>query len=77
LGICFTMFSKRSKLNNEVVENVSDYFAQMVFDTLIPRNVRLSEAPSHGLPINVYDNSCKGGKAYRNLAKEILIRVNK
>ena len=77
LGICFTMYSKRSNLNNEVVENVSAYFGSMVFETLIPRNVRLSEAPSHGLPINVYDNSSSGGKAYRKLAKEIIERVSK
>ncbi|MFA7107813.1 MAG: ParA family protein [Sphaerochaetaceae bacterium] len=77
LGICFTMYSKRSNLNNEVVENVSAYFDRMVFKTLIPRNVRLSEAPSHGLPINVYDNSSSGGKAYRKLAKEIIERVSK
>jgi len=77
LGICFTMYSKRSNLSKEVVENVSAYFDKMVFKTLIPRNVRLSEAPSHGLPINVYDNSSSGGKAYRKLAKEIIARVNK
>ena len=76
LGIVFTMYSKRANLNNEVVEDISTYFTDLVFDTMIPRNVRLSEAPSHGLPINAYDNSCSGAKAYAALAKEILSRAN-
>ena len=75
LGILFTMYSKRTKLANEVVEDVSNYFNSLVFDTKIPRNVRLSEAPSHGLPIFAYDNSCLGAKAYYKLAKEVLKRV--
>lgn len=76
LGIVFTMYSRRSNLNNEVVEDISSYFKDLVFETKIPRNVRLSEAPSHGLPINAYDNSCSGSKAYNALAKEVLERVN-
>lgn len=76
LGIVFTMYSKRANLNNEVVEDISTYFTDLVFKTMIPRNVRLSEAPSHGLPINAYDNSCSGAKAYAALAKEILSRAN-
>lgn len=75
IGIGFMMYSKRSNLNNEVVEDISKYFDKLVFKTKIPRNVRLSEAPSHGLPINVYDNSCSGGKAYRQLAMEVLERA--
>jgi len=75
LGILFTMFSKRTKLANEVVEDVSSYFKNLVFKTLIPRNIRLSEAPSHGLPIFAYDNSCSGAKAYYKLAQEVLSRV--
>lgn len=75
LGIGFMMYSKRSNLCNEVVEDISNYFDKLVFKTKIPRNVRLSEAPSHGLPINVYDNSCSGGKAYRELAKEVIDRA--
>jgi len=75
LGIGFTMYSKRAKLHNEVVEDVSSFFNSLVFDTKIPRNIRLSEAPSHGLPINVYDNSSVGGKAYRELTKEVMSRV--
>ena len=76
LGIVFTMYSSRSNLNNEVVDDITAYFKDLVFDTKIPRNVRLSEAPSHGLPINAYDNSCSGSKAYNALAKEVLDRVN-
>jgi len=75
LGIVFTMYSKRANLNNEVVEDISTYFKDLVFETKIPRNVRLSEAPSHGLPINAYDNSCSGAKAYAALAKEVLSRA--
>lgn len=75
LGIGFTMYSKRAKLHNEVVEDISSFFNSLVFDTKIPRNIRLSEAPSHGLPINVYDNSSVGGKAYRELTKEVMSRV--
>lgn len=75
LGILFTMYSKRNKLANEVVEDVSKYFDNLVFHTLIPRNVRLSEAPSHGLPIFAYDNNCAGAKAYMKFAQEVLDRV--
>lgn len=75
LGIGFMMFSKRSRLNAEVVEDISNYFGPLCFDTKIPRNVRLSEAPSYGLPINVYDNSSAGGKAYRRLAEEVKNRA--
>lgn len=76
LGIVFTMYTRRSNLNNEVVDDISSYFKDLVFETKIPRNVRLSEAPSHGLPVNAYDNSCSGSKAYNSLAKEVLSRVN-
>lgn len=75
LGIVFTMYSKRANLNNEVVEDITTYFKDLVFETKIPRNVRLSEAPSHGLPINAYDNSCSGAKAYAALAKEVISRA--
>lgn len=75
LGILFTMFSKRNKLANEVVEDVSQYFDKLVFKTKIPRNVRLAEAPSHGVPIFAYENSCSGAKAYYKLAQEVLDRV--
>ena len=75
LGIVFTMYSKRARLNNEVVTDITDYFKDLVFNTKIPRNVRLSESPSYGLPINAFDNSCNGAKAYNDLAKEVLQRV--
>jgi len=75
LGILFTMYSKRTKLANEVVEDVSQFFQDKVFHTLIPRNVRLSEAPSHGLPVIVYDASCAGTKAYIKFAEEVMSRV--
>lgn len=75
LGIFFTMFNQRLNLHQEVVEDISQYFPKEVFETRIPRNIRLSEAPSHGMPINVYDNKCSGAVSYRNLSKEVLERV--
>lgn len=75
LGIVFTMYSKRSKLNNEVVDDISSFFKDLVFETKIPRNVRLSEAPSHGLPVNAYDSSSTGSHAYYLLAQEVKKRV--
>lgn len=74
MGIVFTMYDNRTKLAQDVVNDVSDYFADKVFQSLIPRNVRLSEAPSHGLPINLYDPSCKGAIMYKELAEEVLTR---
>ncbi len=75
LGILFTMFSVRTRLSNEVVEDVTSYFPEKVFETKIPRNVRLSEAPSYGLPINLYDRSSAGAASYNSLAEEVLSRV--
>jgi chromosome partitioning protein len=75
LGIVFTMYTARTRLANDVVDDISSYFADQVFQTRIPRNVRLSEAPSHGLPINVYDGSSAGAKSYESLAEEVLSRV--
>ena len=75
LGILFTMFTKRAKLNSEVVEDITNYFPQLVFKTIIPRSIRLAEAPSHGMPINIYDSSNSGSKAYAALAKEVIQRV--
>ncbi|MGD8113722.1 MAG: ParA family protein, partial [Sphaerochaetaceae bacterium] len=60
LGIVFTMYTSRTRLSNDVVEDITNYWPEKVFETKIPRNVRLSEAPSHGLPISLYDNSCSG-----------------
>lgn len=73
-GIFFTMFDSRTRLAQDVVIQVKSYFKDKVFNTIIPRNVRLSEAPSHGLPICKYDASCQGAKSYENLAKEVIER---
>ena len=75
MGILFTMYSKRILLNQDVVEDVSTYFKDLVFETIIPRSSRLSEAPSHGLPINIYDKRNAGAKAYAQLAKEVVARA--
>jgi chromosome partitioning protein len=74
-GILFTMYDSRTRLANEVVQEVSGYFRDKVFRTIIPRNVRLSEAPSHSVPINQYDSDSTGAKSYEKLAKEVLERV--
>lgn len=73
-GVVLTMFDKRNKLSNEVSENVRSFFGDKVYETVIPRNVRMSEAPSHGLPAIVYDMHCSGSQAYIQLAKELLNR---
>lgn len=73
-GIFFTMYDSRTKLAQEVVQQVSSYFKDRVCTTIVPRNVRLSEAPSHGLPICKYDASCIGARSYKKLAQEILNR---
>jgi len=74
-GIFFTMYDPRTRLAQDVVKQVSAYFKKKVFSTIIPRNVRLSEAPSHGQPIVLYDPHCPGAKAYHSLAKEIIQRA--
>lgn len=74
-GIIFTMYDSRTKIANEVVEEVVGYFGKKVFKTIIPRNVRLSEAPSHGIPINLYDPNCIGAKGYKQLSSEVMNRV--
>lgn len=74
-GIVFTMYDSRTKLANEVVSEVTSYFKDLVFKTVIPRNIRLSEAPSHSVPINQYDPSCIGAKNYKSLAEEVISRV--
>jgi chromosome partitioning protein len=71
-GIFFTMYDSRTRLSQQVVKEVSGYFRDKVFNTIIPRNVRLSEAPSHGLPISKYDPQSSGAKAYQSLAREVL-----
>ncbi len=74
-GILFTMYDSRTRLAHEVVNEVSKYFPDKVFRTIIPRNIRLGEAPSHSRPINQYDAECIGAKCYRSLAKEVLENV--
>jgi chromosome partitioning protein len=71
-GILLTMFDKRNKLSNQVDEEARKYFKDKVYKTVIPRNVRLSEAPSHGVPCIVYDRACLGSKSYLELAKEFM-----
>ena len=71
-GVVLTMFDARTNLSFEVVESVRKHFNDKVYGTLIPRNVRLSEAPSYGLPIILYDNSSKGADSYIRLAKEVI-----
>ena len=69
-GILLTMFDKRNKLSSQVDREARNFFKEKVYETVIPRNVRLSEAPSHGLPCVVYDKSCVGSKSYLKLAQE-------
>lgn len=71
-GVVMTMFDARTTLSKQVVEEVRDYFGDKVFQSVIPRNVKLSEAPSHGLPVNLYAPSSKGALAYESLAKEVV-----
>src|SRR5574344_1546181 len=73
-GIFFTMYDSRTRLAQDVVTQVKSYFKDVVFNTIIPRNVRLSEAPSHGQPICQYDPSCVGAKSYEKLAEEVINR---
>jgi chromosome partitioning protein len=72
-GVILTMFDSRTNLSSQVATEVEKYFGNKVFQTIIPRNIRLSEAPSHGLPITLYDNESKGAETYKKLAKEFLI----
>ncbi len=73
-GVLLTMYDGRTTLSKQVVEEVRNYFGKIVFDTLIPRTVKLSEAPSFGQPITQYDPSCKGAQSYVDLAKEVINR---
>ena len=73
-GVVFTMYDSRTNLSLQVVENVKDNLKQNVYKTIIPRNVRLAEAPSHGLPINKYDPKSAGAEGYRSLAQEVIDR---
>lgn len=71
-GVVFTMYDARTNLSLQVVENVKSHLKQNIYKTIIPRNVRLAEAPSHGLPINRYDPRSSGAEAYRLLAEEVI-----
>lgn len=73
-GVVFTMYDARTNLSLQVVENVKNNLDTTIYKTIIPRNVRLAEAPSHGLPINLYDSKSAGAESYRMLAKEVIER---
>jgi len=77
LGIALTMYDKRTVLSKQVADEVKKYFNENVFETIIPRNIRLAEAPSFGKSIAEYDRFCKGARAYKNLAKEVIKRCQK
>ena len=69
------MFDRRNRLTDQVADDVRACLGALVFETAIPRNVRLSEAPSHGLPALVYDHNCAGSRAYMALARELITRL--
>ena len=71
-GILLTMYDKRNKLSSQVEKEARQYFKDKVYQTVVPRNVRLSEAPSHGVPVLIYDKSCPGSKSYFNFTEEFL-----
>ncbi|MEW4411747.1 AAA family ATPase [Clostridium sp. AN503] len=73
-GVVFTMYDARTNLSLEVVENVKSHLNKTIYKTIIPRNVRLAEAPSHGMPINLYDSRSTGAESYRMLAAEVISR---
>ena len=75
LGVALTMFDRRNNLSQAVSEDVRACLGAVVFDTVVPRNVRLSEAPSHGLPALIYDLKCPGSEAYVRLARELIARL--
>ena len=71
-GVVLTMHDKRNSLSDLVEKDVREFFGKKVYKTIIPRNVRISEAPSHGKPVLIYDTTCVGSKAYIDLAKEVI-----
>ena len=75
IGIVLTMFDRRNRLTDQVSEDVRSCLGQLVFESVIPRNVRLSEAPSHGMPALIYDHACAGSMAYMGLARELIGRL--
>ncbi len=76
-GILLTMYDKRNKLSSQVEKEARDYFKKKVYQTIIPRNVRLSEAPSHGMPVLVYDKTCPGSKSYFSFTNEFINQEHK
>ncbi len=75
VGVALTMFDRRNRLTDQVSDDVRQCLGDLVFESVIPRNVRLSEAPSHGLPALVYDHNCTGSRAYMALARELISRL--
>ena len=75
-GILLTMYDKRNKLSFQVEQEARNYFKDKVYQTVIPRNVRLSEAPSHGVPVLVYDKNCPGSKSYYSFTDEFISQEN-
>lgn len=75
LGVALTMYDRRNRLSEQVAQDVRACLGSVVFDTVIPRNVRLSEAPSHGVPALIYDHRCSGSEAYMSLAREVIGRL--
>ena len=73
-GILFTMFDSRTNLSNQVVENVKSHLSHHIYKTMIPRNIRLAEAPSYGMPIHLYDPKSSGAESYMALAEEVIAR---
>jgi chromosome partitioning protein len=76
-GVALTMFDGRTNFSTQVAQEVRKHFPGKVFATVIPRNVRLAEAPSHGLPVSAYDKSSRGAEAYRNMAAEIILKLKR
>ncbi|MGL4314220.1 MAG: ParA family protein, partial [Sphingomonas sp.] len=76
IGVALTMYDRRNRLTEQVAQDVRAVLGKVVFDTVIPRNVRLSEAPSHGLPALIYDYRCPGSEAYIALARELISRLD-
>jgi chromosome partitioning protein len=75
IGVALTMYDRRNRLTDQVADDVRSCLGALVFESVIPRNVRLSEAPSHGLPALVYDHNCAGSRAYMALARELIARL--
>jgi chromosome partitioning protein len=73
-GVLLTMHDERTNLGSQVAKDIRNFFQEKVFDTVIPRNVRLGEAPSHGMPVILYDVKSRGSEAYLALARELLAR---